>query len=142
MGQAKSGDTVKVHYTGKLEDGTVFDSSVEREPLAFQLGAGQVIPGFEKAVEGLAPGEKTNAVIPATEAYGPRNEEAIITVERNQLPPNMDPQVGQQLQVQQQNGQPCVVHVVQVDDAQITLDANHPLAGKDLEFEIELVAVE
>ena len=142
MGQAKSGDTVKVHYTGKLEDGTVFDSSVEREPLAFQLGAGQVIPGFEKAVEGLAPGEKANAVIPATEAYGPRNEEAIITVERSQLPPNMDPQVGQQLQVQQQNGQPCVVQVVQVDDAQITLDANHPLAGKDLEFEIELVAVE
>jgi len=143
MGQAKAGDTVKVHYTGKLkEDGTVFDSSVEREPLAFKLGAGQVIPGFEKAVEGLTPGEKTNAVIPSTEAYGPRQEEAMITVERAQLPPDIKPEVGQQLQMQQQNGQPCMVRVVQVDDAQITLDANHPLAGKDLEFEIELVAVE
>jgi peptidylprolyl isomerase len=143
MGHAKAGDTVKVHYTGKLkEDGTVFDSSVEREPLAFKLGAGQVIPGFEKAVEGLTPGEKTNAVIPSTEAYGPRQEEAMITVERAQLPPDIKPEVGQQLQMQQQNGQPCMVRVVQVDDAQITLDANHPLAGKDLEFEIELVAVE
>ena len=142
MAQAKSGDNVKVHYTGKLEDGTVFDSSVEREPLAFQLGAGQIIPGFEKAVEGMEPGEKTTAVIPADQAYGPRNEDAQVVVPRDQLPPNIEPKVGQQLQVQQQNGQAVPVRVVQVDESQVTLDGNHPLAGKDLSFEIELVAVE
>lgn len=142
MGQAKQGDTVKVHYTGKLEDGTVFDSSVEREPIAFKIGAGQIIPGFEKAVEGMEPGEKTTTVIPATEAYGPRKEEALVTVERSQLPPDLEPKVGQQLQVQQEDGQGLPVRVVQVDDAKVTLDSNHPLAGKDLAFEIELVAVE
>lgn len=142
MAQAKPGDNVKVHYTGKLEDGTVFDSSVEREPLAFQLGAGQIIPGFEKAVEGMEPGEKTTAVIPAEQAYGPRNEDAQVVVPRDQLPPDLEPKVGQQLQVQQQNGQPIPVRIVQVDESQVTLDGNHPLAGKDLAFEIEVVAVE
>ena len=142
MGQAKAGDTVKVHYTGKLDDGTVFDSSLEREPLAFQLGAGQIIPGFEKAVEGMAPGEKTTTVIPAAQAYGPRQEEALVTVERSQLPPEIEPEVGQQLQMQQEGGQPLTVQIVSVDEASVTLDANHPLAGKDLAFEIELVAVQ
>lgn len=142
MGQAKSGDTVKVHYTGKLADGTVFDSSTEREPLAFQLGAGQVIPGFEKAVEGMEQGQKTNTTVPATEAYGPRQEEAVVSVARSQLPPTIDPKVGQQLQVQQENGQPYTVRVVQVDEEKVTLDANHPLAGQDLQFEIELLSVE
>ena len=142
MATAKQGDTVRVHYTGKLEDGTVFDSSAQREPLAFQIGAGQIIPGFEKAVEGMEPGEKTTAVIPANEAYGPHKEEAIVAVERSQLPPDLEPEVGQQLQVQQEGGQALPVRVVQVDDAQVTLDGNHPLAGKDLAFEIELVAVE
>ncbi|MEX1027377.1 MAG: peptidylprolyl isomerase [Candidatus Paceibacterota bacterium] len=142
MGQAKQGDTVRVHYTGKLEDGTVFDSSVEREPIAFKLGAGQIIPGFEKAVEGMEPGEKTTAVIPATEAYGPHKAEAIVTVERSQLPPDLEPKVGQQLQVQKEDGQSLPVRVVEVDDAQVTLDGNHPLAGRELAFEIELVTVE
>lgn len=142
MGQAKQGDTVKVHYTGKLEDGTVFDSSLEREPIAFKLGAGQIIPGFEKAVEGMEPGEKTNTVIPATEAYGPHKEEGLVTVDRDKLPADLEPKVGQQLQVQQENGQGVPVRIVRVDDAEVTLDSNHPLAGKDLAFEIELVAVE
>jgi peptidylprolyl isomerase len=142
MGQAKPGDTVKVHYTGKLDDGTVFDSSVDREPLAFRLGAGQIIPGFEKAVEGLEPGEKTVTVIPATQAYGPWHEEAVVAVSRGDLPPDLQPEVGQQLQVQQEDGQPLTVRIVQVDDTEVKLDANHPLAGKDLAFEIELVAVE
>lgn len=142
MGQAKQGDTVKVHYTGKLEDGTVFDSSVEREPLAFQLGAGQIIPGFEKAVEGMEPGQKTTTIIPAADAYGPHKDEAVIAVERSQLPADLEPEVGQQLQVQQESGQSLPVRVVQVDDSQVTLDGNHPLAGKDLAFEIELVNVE
>jgi peptidylprolyl isomerase len=142
MGQAKPGDTVKVHYTGKLEDGTVFDSSVDREPLAFRLGAGQIIPGFEKAVEELELGEKTTTVIPAVQAYGPWQEEAMVTVARGDLPPDLEPEVGQQLQVQPEGGQPLTVRIVQVNDTQVTLDANHPLAGKDLAFEIELIAVE
>lgn len=142
MGKAKAGYTVKVHYTGKLEDGTVFDSSLEREPLAFKLGAGQIIPGFEKAVEGMEPGQKSSTVIPATEAYGPRNEEALVVVQRSQLPPNLEPEVGQQLQMQQQGGRQLPVRVVEVDEAKVTLDANHPLAGQDLAFEIEVVAVE
>ncbi len=142
MGQAKKGDTVKVHYTGRLEDGTIFDSSVKREPLAFKLGAGQLIAGFEKAVEGLEPGDKTTAVIPAAEAYGPHQEEAVLTIDRSQLPPDIQPEVGQELEVQQETGQTMNVRIVQVDDAQVTLDANHPLAGKDLAFEIELVAVQ
>ena len=142
MGQAKQGDTVKVHYTGKLEDGTVFDSSLEREPIAFEIGAGQIIPGFEKAVEGMEPGQKTSTVVPAAEAYGPRHEEALVNVQRSKLPPDLQPEVGQQLQVQQPDGQPLPVRVVRVEDAEITLDSNHPLAGKDLAFEIELVAVE
>jgi peptidylprolyl isomerase len=139
---ARQGDTVKVHYTGKLASGKVFDSSIEREPIAFTLGAGQIIPGFEKAVEGLEPGQKTSVTIPAAEAYGPHNPEALVRVERSQLPEGMDPQIGQQLQVQQENGHAMVVRVTEVDDDSITLDANHPLAGEDLSFEIELVAVE
>ncbi len=142
MAAAKTGDTVQVHYTGKLDDGTVFDSSREREPLAFQLGAGQIIPGFEKAVEGMAPGDKTTTVIPAAEAYGPRSEEALVTVPRSDLPPDIEPQVGQRLQMEQEGNHPLTVEIIQVDDHQVTLDANHPLAGKDLSFDIELVAVQ
>ncbi|MCC5828029.1 MAG: peptidylprolyl isomerase [Phycisphaeraceae bacterium] len=139
--QAKTGDTVKVHYTGKLTDGTVFDSSIDREPLEFTLGAGQIIPGFEKAVEGLAPGEKTQTTIPADEAYGPHNAEAVVEVERSQLPEDVKPEVGRQLQVQRQDGEPIPVRITAVNDATVILDANHPLAGKDLNFEIEVVAV-
>lgn len=142
MGPAKTGDTVKVHYTGKLEDGTVFDSSLEREPLAFQLGAGQIIPGFEKAVEGMTPGDKTTTLIPAAEAYGQRSEEALVTVPRSDLPPEINPQVGQRLQMQQEGSHPLTVEIIQVDEDQVTLDANHPLAGKNLSFDIELVAVQ
>ncbi|MEX0655542.1 MAG: peptidylprolyl isomerase [Phycisphaeraceae bacterium] len=141
MPQAKQGDTVKVHYTGKLADGTVFDSSVEREPIEFQLGAGQILPGFEQAVEGLEPGEKTTTTIPAADAYGDRSEEAIVKVQRTQLPEDLKPEVGQQLQMQQPDGQPIPVRVTDVSEEDITLDANHPLAGKDLAFEIELVEV-
>ncbi len=142
MAPAKAGDTVQVHYTGKLADGTIFDSSLEREPLAFQLGAGQIIPGFEKAVEGMVPGDRTTTVIPAAEAYGPRHDEALVTVPRSDLPPDMQPQVGQQLQMEQEGSYPLTVQIVQVDEDQVTLDANHPLAGKDLSFDIELVAIQ
>ncbi len=142
MAQAKVGDTVKVHYTGKLEDGTVFDTSLDREPLQFTLGADEVIPGFEQAVVGMNPGESRTTEIGADEAYGPYNDELILVVDRDQFPTNMEPQIGQQLQVRQDSGQSFVVRVTDVSDDSVTLDANHPLAGEDLTFDIQLVGIE
>lgn len=141
MEQAKSGDTVKVHYTGKLEDGTVFDSSRGRDPLEFELGAGQVIPGFEEAVAGMKPGEEKSVTIPADEAYGPRRDEMVVKVDREQFPDHIEPQPGQQLQMVQ-NGQAMVVTVQDVSEENVILDANHPLAGKDLNFDLELVKID
>jgi peptidylprolyl isomerase len=141
MVQAKSGDTVKIHYTGRLEDGTVFDSSAEREPLEFTISGGQVIPGFEQAVLGMTPGESKTEKIPMDQAYGPHREEMVLEVSREQIPPDINPEVGQQLQIQQANGQSVPVFVTEVTDNQITLDANHPLAGEDLTFEIQLVEI-
>ncbi len=135
----KDGNTVKVHYTGKLDDGTIFDTSVEREPLEFTMGTGQIIPGFEEAVMGMQVGQVKTVTIPAEEAYGPHNENMVIKVERDKLPENLNPVVGQRLQKQQENGHMDVVVVTDFSDTTITLDANHPLAGKALTFEIELV---
>lgn len=142
MAQAASGDTVKVHYTGKLDDGTVFDSSREREPLEFTLDEGQIIPGFEEAVVGMEEGEETTVQIPPEKAYGPHQGEAVMEFPLEQLPDEMEPEVGMQLQLQGQNGQAFPARVVEVEDDTITLDANHPLAGETLTFEIELVEVE
>ena len=130
-----------VHYTGRLEDGTVFDSSREREPLAFTLGQGQVIPGFEHAVVGMAPGESRTANIPPEQAYGDYREEMVAEIDRSHVPPDLDLEVGQQLQLQQQNGEVLPVTIVDVSDDTVTLDANHPLAGETLVFDIELVSV-
>ncbi len=141
MSQAKNGDTVKVHYTGKLENGTVFDTSENREPLEFTVGEGQVIPGFENAVVGMQPGESKTAQIPAKEAYGEHHEEMVIQGPRDQFPPDVEPEVGQQLQVRQQHGQSFVVNVTDVSDDTVTLDANHPLAGQNLTFDISLVDI-
>jgi peptidylprolyl isomerase len=141
MTQAKFGDTVKVHYTGKLDDGTVFDSSIQGEPLEFTIGSGSIIPGFEKAVVGMVPGDQKTEVIPTEQAYGPYQEEMVVMVERNQMPAEMEPQIGQQLQLQHESGQIIPVIVTDVSDASVTLDANHPLAGEDLTFEIQLVAI-
>lgn len=141
MVQAKPGDTVKIHYTGKLDDGTVFDSSVNSEPLEFTVSGGQVIPGFDQAVVGMTPGESKTEKIPMDRAYGPHRPEMVVQVSRQQLPPELEPQVGQQLQVQQEDGQTIPVFVTEVTESQITLDANHPLAGEDLTFEIELVEI-
>ncbi len=141
MTQAKAGDNVKVHYTGKLDDGTVFDSSAEREPLEFSLGSGNVIPGFEEAIVGMAPGESKTATIPPEQAYGPRRDELAIAVEKEQIPTDLAVEVGQQLQISQNNGQVIPVIVTDVSDSQVTLDANHPLAGQQLTFDIELVEV-
>jgi len=141
MPEAKSGDKVKVHYTGKLGDGSVFDTSADRQPLEFTIGEGAVIPGFERAVVGLQPGESTETTIDATEAYGPRSEELVTEVKREQLPPDLEVSIGQQLQVGMANGQTAVVLVTDVTETGITIDANHPLAGMDLTFSIELVEI-
>lgn len=141
MAQAKSGDTVKVHYTGKLDDGTVFDSSADREPLEFTLGSGSIIPGFERAVLGMNLGESKTEVIPTDDAYGPHLDEMVVVVDRQQMPPEIEPQVGQQLQLQQQDGQVLPVVITDVSGASVTLDANHPLAGEALIFDIELVEI-
>ena len=138
MAQAASGDTVRIHYTGTLSDGTVFDSSEGRGPLEFTLGVGQVIPGFDRAVEGMAPGETQTVEIPAAEAYGPLREEMMLSVSPDQFPEGMTPEVGQQLQLSQPDGQAVVVRVADVADDAVLLDANHELAGKDLTFEITL----
>lgn len=141
MSKVKDGDTVKVHYTGKLEDGSVFDSSVERDPLEITLGEGKLIPGFEKAVVGLEVGDKTTANIESADAYGDRREDLELSIERNQLPEDIEPQVGMQLQLNQPNGQPVPVQITKVEEENIMIDANHPLAGKDLTFDIELVDI-
>lgn len=138
---AKKGDKVKVHYTGTLNDGTQFDSSCGRQPLEFTLGEGKVIPGFESAVTGMKVGESKTVSIPHTEAYGERNENMLIEVKKEQLPPDLKPEVGQQLQMQRMDGQTLIATVTNVEDTSITVDANHPLAGKDLNFKIEIVEI-
>jgi len=142
MSKAKQGDTVKVHYTGKLEDGTVFDSTEDRDPIKFTVGQGQVIPGFEQAVIGMNQGETKKETVPADQAYGPYKKDMLIEVDKNKLPQNLNPEVGQELQVRQQNGQQIPVMVKEVSDSSVTLDANHPLAGRDLTFDIQLVEIE
>ncbi|ADH84947.1 FKBP-type peptidyl-prolyl cis-trans isomerase [Desulfurivibrio alkaliphilus] len=141
MTQAKSGDSVKIHYTGRLTDGTVFDSSDGREPLGFTIGNGEVIPGFEEAVSGMAVGESKNVTIPMDKAYGPRLDQLIIDVPRSQVPPDLNPELDQRLQMSGPNGENVVVKVVDVSDDSIKLDANPPLAGEDLNFDIELVEI-
>lgn len=140
--QAKKGDAVKVHYTGKLEDGSVFDSSISREPLGFTLGDGNMIKGFDLAVEGMIIGDKKTVTIPSEEAYGPRKDDMMIDVPRSQVPADITPEVGLDLMLQGGNGQPMPVKITHVDEEKIILDANHQLAGKDLIFDIELVKID
>ena len=141
MATAKTGDTVAVNYTGKLDDGTVFDSSSGREPLEFTIGSGQVIPGFEEAVIGMTPGETKTASLPPEQAYGSRHEELVITLGRDQVPEGMAITVGQRLSLRSPDNRELPVVVTAVNEESITLDANHPLAGKTLHFDIELVAI-
>ncbi len=142
MAQAKSGDTVKVHYTGKLNDGTVFDSSVEREPLEVTIGAGQVIPGFEKGIIGMAPGETKSISIGMDEAYGEHRQELTMEVNKSDFPESITPEIGQMLQMKNPNGDLIRVVVSEIKDDTVTIDANHPLAGKDLTFDLELVSID
>lgn len=141
MTQAKQGDTVTVHYTGKLDDGTVFDSSEGRDPLEFSIGAGNVIPGFEQAVIGMSPGDAKTTTIVSEEAYGPYYDDRVVVVDRQQIPAELPVDIGAQLQIQQQGGMVIPVIVTDVTDGEVTLDANHPLAGENLTFEIRLVAI-
>jgi peptidylprolyl isomerase len=135
------GNTIKVHYTGKLGDGSVFDSSDGRQPLQFTVGQGEVIQGFDKTVIGMKIGDAKTFTIPFMEAYGPYHKEMVIVLKRGQFPPELNPQVGQHLQMSKPDGDAIPVIVTAVSDDSLTLDANHPLAGKNLTFEIKLVEV-
>ena len=141
MAPVKHGDTVRVHYTGKLTDGTVFDSSLNEEPLEFTLGEGQVILGFEEAVVGMNPGQSKITKVRADKAYGAYREDMVMVLNRNQLPAHIQPEVGQQIEMRHEDGTAFIVTVMDVSESSVTLDANHPLAGKDLRFDIELLEI-
>ncbi len=143
MQQAKRGDTVHVHYRGTLDDGTEFDSSAGAEPIVFTLGSGEVIPGFEEAIEGMSAGEKKTKHIEAEQAYGERRDELVFTVSKDQMPEGGgDIEVGDMLRVGFPDGSNAAVQVANVEGDAVTLDANHPLAGKNLTFELELVSID
>jgi FKBP-type peptidyl-prolyl cis-trans isomerase 2 len=141
MQEAKNGDQVKVHYHGRLNDGTTFDSSEGRSPLEFEVGAGQVIKGFEDGVLGMKTGEKKTIRIPVNEAYGEKSPDMIIEFPRDQFPPDMKPEIGMQLNLRGQDGRSFPVVISEVKDDMVVLDGNHPLAGKDLIFDIEMVEI-
>lgn len=141
MTRAQKGDKVKVHYTGRLDDGRVFERSTERGPLELTLGEQPLIPGFEEAITQMEPGEERTLTIPAEQAYGPRRPELVLEVERANFPEHIQPEVGQELEVRQNDGRTLAVRVADVSPEQVTLDANHPLAGENLTFDLELVEV-
>lgn len=141
MTAVKAGDTVRIHYTGTLKDGTTFDSSQGREPLEFTVGSGQIIPGLDKAIPGMAVGDSKSVDVPCDEAYGPVHPEARQEMPRAQIPDHIPLEAGAQLQMRNEAGQTVPVIVAEVSDESVTLDANHPLAGQDLTFAIELVEV-
>ncbi len=140
MSVIKDGDTVRIHYTGTLLDGSVFDSSDGRDPLEFVVGSGQIIPGLDTAMAGMAQGEKKSVPVPCAEAYGPINPAMRQGVPREAIPADIPLEVGLQLQMQTPEGHPMQVMVVEVGEEEVMLDANHPLAGKDLTFDIEVVS--
>jgi FKBP-type peptidyl-prolyl cis-trans isomerase 2 len=139
--KAKDGDTVKVEYTGRLDDGTIFDSSEGREPLEFAIGSGNIIAGFEKGVIGMGIGESKTITIPVEEAYGPSRPELIFTVSKGEFPEDMEFEAGMELQSQQPDGRIMRATVLEIMDDSVTVDMNHPLAGKTLIFDIELVEI-
>ena len=142
MSKAKSGDTVHVHYAGRLDDGSVFDTSEGRDPLTFQLGVGHVVPGFDKAVTGMEVGEKKTVTFPADEAYGPRLDQLTFTVPRENLPQGYDPKEGETLGMETKDGRQMDVIVISADETSVKLDGNHHLAGQDLTFDVELVKID
>jgi peptidylprolyl isomerase len=141
MAQARQGDTVKIHYTGKLDDGTVFDASGENEPLEFVIGQGKVITGVEEAVVGMNPEESKTTVIPPEKAYGPYHDDMVVSVEKDKFPADVQLEPGLELEFKQEDGESIFVMITDVTDDVVTLDANHPLAGKDLTFDIQLMEI-
>ncbi len=141
MTQAKNGDVVAIHYTGRLSDGTIFDTSEGGTPLSFTLGSGQVIPGFEEAALGMEEGDSKTVTIPEEKAYGSYDAEKVINFPADRIPQNIQPEVGMQLKLQGQDGQPVIVRVTEITEEHVRLDANPPLAGKELTFDLELVTI-
>lgn len=141
MGQAKQGDTVKVHYTGRVND-SVFDSSRDGDPLEFTIGDAEIIPGFEEAVKGMEPGDTKTVDVDPDDAYGPHQDELVLTIDRGELPDEAEPETGQFLELRQQDGSVVPAKITSVTLSEVTVDANHPLAGKELSFDIELVDIE
>ncbi|HEX6927411.1 MAG TPA: peptidylprolyl isomerase [Longimicrobiaceae bacterium] len=138
---AAEGDTVRVHYTGMLPDGTILETSHGGEPLEFTLGRGEVIPGLEHAVTGMAPGERKSVWITPDQAYGPHQDDLLLMVDRSRFPDHIQPAPGQRLRMRREGVPPVMVTVVEVDDDEVILDANHPLAGRDLTFDVQLLEV-
>lgn len=141
MVKAKRGNRVKIHYTGKLKDGRVFDTSDNHDPLQFEIGKGEVISGLEEAVLDMEQGEKKTVNIPAEKAYGSYHREKVVSVEKSRIPAHISPEVGKKLKLLQPDGQTDIVRITDISDTEVTLDANHPLAGKDLMFEIQMVEI-
>jgi peptidylprolyl isomerase len=141
MTQAKNGDVVALHYTGRLSDGTIFDTSEGGTPLSFTLGSGQVIPGFEEATLGMEEGDFKTVTIPEEKAYGSYDAEKVINFPADRIPQDIQPEVGMQLRLQGQDGQPVIVRVTEITEEHVRLDANPPLAGKELTFDLELVTI-
>jgi peptidylprolyl isomerase len=141
MASASAGDRVVVHYTGQLADGEVFDSSRDTEPLEFEVGSGEVIQGFDNVVRGMSPGDTRRVTIPAAEAYGVRREDLVVTVPRGRFPEDFDPEPGMSLGLDQ-DGHEIMLRILSVTEAEVVLDGNHPLAGEDLTFEVELLRID
>ena len=141
MARAENGDTVKIHYTGKLDDGSVFSSSGNQGPMQFKLGEGRVIPGFEEAVVGMSLGESKSITIPPEQAFGQHHDQMVQVIDRKQVPPDLKIEVGQRFEVRRSDGQTMLVTVTHISDATVTLDSNHPLAGKALTFDIKLIQI-
>jgi peptidylprolyl isomerase len=141
LAEARTGDRVKVHYTGSVKDGAVFDSSRDREPFEFTIGQGMVIPGFESGILGMVAGETKTVSIPVDKGYGDHREDLVFVVERSHIPDHIKPELGMILQINSPEGQMTNVTITGMDDSAVTLDCNHPLAGKDLVFEIQLVSI-
>lgn len=139
--KAKEGDVVRVHYTGRLKDNRIFDTSLDGEPLELTVGAGEVIPGFEQAVIGMEVGDKKTVTIAAEDAYGPYREELVVEIDRGRIPSDLHLEIGQPLVFRQSEGPPIRVLVTDISERSVTLDANHPLAGEDLTFEVQLVEI-
>jgi len=141
MRQAKTNDLVKVHYTGSLKDGSVFDSSLDKQPLEFKIGYGVIIPGFESGIIGMYEGDKKTVSIPPEEAYGPHREELVDSIDRSRIPSSIKPEVGMILEISSPDGEVMKARIIEVDETCVCLDMNHPLAGKELIFEIQLIEV-